>query len=89
MKATLFLGMPLQQLQQHTTASLFKLFTQEPYLQLIEQEEIFVGKFLSSTPSLEEVELMHTHVLSIIKKMTPSYVYQEDPLSLIPCYGRD
>lgn len=68
------------------TQPLFEaLVHSEGYLQkLMDGSSCFLGKYISPQPTLEELELMENHILSLLKKIAPNYPFSSYCLILIP-----
>lgn len=81
----LFLGFQLNPtLTEHLSRAplhLVQLFTTGgDFLCTLEQEnKRYLGKFPSPSPSLEDLELLEAHVVSLLKKLAPRYPVEAEP----------
>lgn len=87
----LFLGIPLsdayQQALDRLPAAERELFIQNQdsaYLQKVENEGIeYLGKYLGFPIEMATLEMSYSHVYSLLKKLIPSFSYEENPLLLL------
>ena len=55
------------------------------YLQkVILDNQIFIGKFVGQIADLDKLELVETHIFSILKKLVSDYNFENDSLVLFP-----
>lgn len=86
----LFLGLPLDptfewEMRKSNPYLVSMLTTTGPYLQKIEiNNKKYLGKFLSPTPHLSEIDLLEVHILSLLRKIAPHYLFATNPPVLIP-----
>jgi len=58
------------------------------YLQEISvQGKYYLGKHLSSFPTLDQLEVLEKHLLSLLSKLTPHYLFLKNPPVLITING--
>lgn len=56
----------------------------EDYLQEAHaQGQSYLGKCLAPLPTLDQIEDLEKHVLSLLKKLVPHYSYSQNPLLLV------
>lgn len=87
----LFLGFPLSEsfqqaltLLPETERALFIQNKPSPYLQQIESDgKLFLGKSLGASLELSALEACNSHILSLLKKLVPSFPYEHHPLLLL------
>ncbi len=85
----LFLGFApdevFQQELQQTNPYLISLFVgKEEYLQEIShQGKRYLGKYLPSFPTLDQLEDLEKHVVSLLNKLTPRYPFSKNPPVLV------
>lgn len=89
MGLNLFLGLPLdeefhKELAQTNPYLSSLLIGPEEYLQKAhEQGKSYLGKCLAPFPTLDQIEDIETHVLSLLKKLVPHYAYSQNPLLIV------
>jgi hypothetical protein len=65
------------------------LIGKEEYLQNMElRGERYLGKFLQVHPTLEHLEDMEKHILSLLQKLAPQYPFAQNPLQLLTVNGK-
>jgi hypothetical protein len=85
----LFLGFALDEAFQKELNKADSYFTtlfigKEEYLQDIShQGRCYLGKYLLSYPSLDQLEDLEKHLLSLLKRLTPRYSFTQNPLVLL------
>ncbi len=88
-KLNLFLGFAGDQLFQKelnkANATLRSLLIgKKDYLEEVNCEgKSWLGKHLAEFPTLEEIEGMEKHLVSLLKKLTPNYPFSENPPRLV------
>lgn len=87
----LFLGFPVDSVfASHLAAinpEIIRLFFQkeEGYLtEIIYLNQTYIGKFIEGSTNVLQLELLETHIYSVLKKIIPSYPYQKKSLTLLP-----
>lgn len=70
---------------QCTNPYLISLFVgKDEYLQEMEHEgKRYLGKYLNAFPTLEQIEDVEKHVLSLLSQVAPRYPYAENPPLLL------
>jgi len=68
---------------------LVKLFVgQEDYLQAITYEDNhYLGKYLSTFSTIEHIEDLEKHLLSLLKQVAPRYPFAHNPPFLLTLHG--
>lgn len=86
----LFLGFPITESHHHTIKQLpdaeRSLFINSNplYLEQIEHEGIvYLGKSLGVSMEINQLEMMTTNILSLLKKLIPNHSYVSDSLVLL------
>lgn len=55
------------------------------YLQKIYiNNDVFIGKFVGQIVDIDKLQLIQTHIFSVLKKLVPDYNYENDSLVLFP-----
>jgi hypothetical protein len=55
-----------------------------PYLQQIEHEgRLYLGKSLGPSIEMANLDSLHSHIYSLLKKLVPSFPYEQHPLLLL------
>lgn len=88
----LFLGLtqdPLfqRELKQANSYYVNLMIGKPEYLHILHyQEKQYLGRFFESYPSLDHIQDLEKHLLSLLHILTPSYPFKDNPLKLI-IYG--
>ena len=64
-----------------------KLFVQNgrDYLQELNlEDQAYLGKYLEKPADLPELQLLETHIYSLLSKLVPGYPYANQALKLLP-----
>ncbi|HEY4832670.1 MAG TPA: hypothetical protein VIH61_08950, partial [Waddliaceae bacterium] len=74
---------------QQTNPYLISLFIgREEYLQeIVHKGRRYLGKYLSSYPTFDQLEDMEKHVLSLLNHLAPRYPFSTNAFVLITCDG--
>lgn len=87
----LFLGHPVdsyyEKLLSEVNPKLISLFIQSEgeYLhQALYQDRRYLGRFFSSPCNVSDIDLLQSHVYSLLKRLVPNFPYEEKPLWLFP-----
>lgn len=48
----------------------------------------YLGKRIHGHPSLEQLESLEKHLLSLLEKLTPNYPFSANPPVLVTCNGK-
>jgi hypothetical protein len=63
-------------------------FKKEQYLQEVRHEgKCFFGKSLPPFPTLEQIEDLEKHLLSLLKQVAPRYPFANNPLCVLTLHG--
>lgn len=91
MTPQLFFGLKLdaefdESIASANSALVTQLISNEGYYlsKLDHQNERYLGKWVSNTIYLEELDNAQNHIISILKQLSPNYQYQNNKLVLIP-----
>lgn len=90
-KRELFLGYPIDPHYEQELADLnpqllaFFIKPRGDYLQrIIYLESHYLGRIISSPATLSDIEKMHPHIYSLLRRLIPDYPYERNPLWLFP-----
>ncbi|PJD94725.1 MAG: hypothetical protein CK425_10815 [Parachlamydia sp.] len=91
LSARLFLGFPVNS---HFAAQLslvnpdiVRYFVQQNGEYLIEVSylnQLYLGKYIEGVANFAQLELLETHIYSLLKRIAPEFAYREVPLILFP-----
>lgn len=87
----LFLGFLISQEYENALLAinpqLFALFihTKSEYLhEIVYHEQRYLGRFIPSPCELSDLELLETHIYSLLKRLVPDHSYENNALWLFP-----
>lgn len=85
----LFLGFPAddpfkKELKKANPYLVSLLIGKEEYLQeVVLHEQQYLGKYLSAYPSINQLDDLEKHLLSLLQKLTPGYPFTQNPPKLV------